>query len=307
MRRFLIPTLAGLAAFMLVTGILVKFYAYPRLAVVALDQNGVVKLEATDAEIFDTTTLQPLRTDLSVASRTVGDVKASQDHGEGVRVWVSTTSIRSGDGTVRSRSTERTAFDAHSAEAVNCCGAFRETVAGDRIPTKRSGLVFKFPFDTQKKTYNVWDGTLDGTSRTRYVKESAVQGLNVYVFETEVPRTKVGTSEVPASVLEEPGDGNIEAESYYTAKKIYLVEPVTGAIVNQSISQDSTLAVDGSDRITVTKATLKYTKATVDKNVKDLKPQASSLSLVQNTIPITAIVLGLVLAALALVLRRRAR
>ena len=117
---------------MLVAGLLLKFYAYPRVAVAPIDQNSVTRLQATGAEIFDTSTLEPLTTDLSVQSRTVGDVKASEDRGENVRVWVNTTSIRSDDGTVRSRSTERTAFDATPAEAVNCCGAFDEATEGER-------------------------------------------------------------------------------------------------------------------------------------------------------------------------------
>jgi hypothetical protein len=305
MRRLLGPLLFGLGAFLLVAGLLIKFYAYPRLAVAPIDQNSVTKLQATGAEIFDAATLKPLTTDLSVQSRTVGDVKASQERGNNVRVWVGTTSIRSDDGVVRSRSTTRTAFDATTAEAVNCCGAFNESTEGDRKAVKRTGLVFKWPFNTEKKDYKVWDDTLGDTVTAKYVKESSVKGLKTYEFKLVVPRTKVGSQEVPASVVGEPGTGNVQADSMYATTNDYQIEPLTGAIVTQSLASTNTLAVDGEDRLTTTKADLQYTPATVDSNVKDFKSKASLLKLVQTTAPIITIVLGLILLALSIVLGRR--
>ena len=305
MRRFLGPLLFGLGAFLLVAGLLLKFYAYPRVAVAPIDQNSVTKLQATGAEIFDTTTLKPLSTDLSVQSRTVGDVKASEDRGNNVRVWVNTTSIRSSDGTVRSRSTERTAFDATTAKAVNCCGTFDETTDGDRQQVKREGLVFKWPFGTEKKSYQVWDGSLGKTVTAKFVKESSVNGLKTYQFTSEVPRTQVGTREVPASVVGEPGTGNISAQSMYQSANTYEIEPLTGAIVTQSLKQNSTLAVDDEDRVTTTKADLQYTPATVTANVKDFKSKASQLKLVGTTLPLVTIILGLILLALGFGLGRR--
>jgi hypothetical protein len=305
MRRLLGPLLFGLGAFLLVAGLLIRFYAYPHVALAPIDQNSVTKLEAKGAEIFDTTTLQPITTDLSVQSRTVGDVKASKARGGNVRVWVGTTSIRSDDGTVRSRSTERTAFDAVSAKAVNCCGAFDESTEGDRKSVKRSGLVFKWPFNTEKKSYQVWDGTLGATATAKFVRESSVRGLKTYEFKLTVPRTKVGTQEVPASVVGEPGTGNVEADSMYSTTNDYQIEPLTGAIVTQSLASDNTLAIDGEDRVTTTKANLVYTPATVDSYVKDFKSKAALLKLVQTTGPIITVVLGLILLALGVLLGRR--
>jgi hypothetical protein len=305
MRRILGPLLFGLGAFLLVAGLLVRFYAYPRVAVAPIDQDSVTKLQATGAQVFDTSSLQTITTDLSIQSRTVGDVKASKDEGNNVRVWVGTTSIRSADGIVRSRSTERTPFDATTAKAVNCCGAFDESTQGDRKAVKRSGLVWKWPFDTQKKDYQVWDGTLGSTVTAKYVRESSVNGLKTYEFKLEVPRTKVGTQEVPASVVGEPGKGNVEADSMYATSNTYQIEPLTGAIVTQSLASNNTLAVDGEDRVTTTKADIQYTPATVKSNVKQFKSKATLLKLVHTTGPIITIVLGLVLLALGALLGRR--
>jgi hypothetical protein len=305
MRRILGPTLFGLGAFLLVAGLLLRFYAYPRVATAPIDQNSVTKLEATGATLFDTGTLSEITTDLDVQSRTVGDVAASEEAGDNIRVWVNTVSIRDEDGEVRSRSAERTPFDGYTAEAVNCCGAFDETTQGERVEVKRKGLVFKFPFDTEKKSYLLWDGTLGDTVTAKYVKESEVQGLKVYEFHSEVPRTQVGTREVPASVVGEPGTGNVEAETFYAADNTYLIEPRTGAIVDQKLGQDNTLAIDGEDRVTTTKATLEYSKDTVDKNVDDFSSKATLLSWVHTIGPIVTIVLGLILLALGGILLRR--
>ena len=304
MRRFLGPILVGLGAFLLVAGLLLKFYAYPRVAVAPIDQNSVTKLSATGAEIFDSGALKPLQTDLTAENRTVGDVKASKEAGDDVRVWVGTTSIRSADGTVRSRSTERVPFDASTAEAVNCCGAFDETTDGERTQVKRKGLVWKFPFGTEKKSYQVWDGTLGDTATAKFVKESSVKGLSTYQFRSEVPRTEVGTRDIPGSLVGS-SEASVTAASMYAATTTYEIEPKTGAIVTQTIDQDSTLAVDGEDVITTTKAELSYTDATVSANVEEFTTKSSQLTLVGTTLPLITIILGLILIVAGVVLGRR--
>ena len=82
MRRLLGPILVGIGAFLVVTGVLARFYAYPALAVAPMDQNSVTELAATDATILDLSTYRRCTTDMSVVNRTVGDVKASEDAGD---------------------------------------------------------------------------------------------------------------------------------------------------------------------------------------------------------------------------------
>ena len=72
MRRIAGPLLFGLGAFLLVAGLLLRFYAYPKLATAPIDQNSVTRLEATGATLFDSSTLKEIQTDLSIQSRTVG-------------------------------------------------------------------------------------------------------------------------------------------------------------------------------------------------------------------------------------------
>ncbi len=53
MRRLLGPILIGLGMFLVAAAALIRFYAYPTLAVAPIDQNSVTLLSAEDATIFD--------------------------------------------------------------------------------------------------------------------------------------------------------------------------------------------------------------------------------------------------------------
>lgn len=306
MRKFIEPLLVGLGVFLILGAVLLRFYAYPKLAVAPSDQQSVTSLEATDATLFDAGSLENITTDLSVKNRTVGDVSASEKAPDGVVVWVSTTSIRSSDGEVRSRSVERAAFDDFSGEAVNCCGNFVEETEGEREEVTRKGLVYKFPFATEKKTYQMWDGTLGDTVSAKYTGTDTVGGLDVYKFQTEVPDTVVGTRDVPLSVMGLDGEGNVTADTHYEDKATFYVEPNTGAVVNRVEELKNWYAADGQELIT-TEATLAYTKASIASTVDQVDTKGKLLGMLKGLFPITALVLGLISLGVGLMLTIRTR
>jgi hypothetical protein len=304
MRRILGPLLVGVGCFLIVAALMVRFYAYPKLAVAPENQNSVTKLQADGATYFNTGTLSEETTDLSVENQTLGDVEATEEAEDGIRVWYGSTSIRASDGTVISRSQERVAFDATSGEAVNCCDAYIETTDGDRQVANREGQVYKMPFNTQQTTYQWWDGTLGEPVDMEFVGEDQIDGLTVYQFESSIPRTKVGEREVPGSVVGEDDD-TVMAETMYTNDKTLWVEPETGAVVDRNEHTVTALAVDGEDRLTATDANLEYTDETVAANVEDLGDKGSQLGLARTTAPIVAGALGVVLLGLGILVGRR--
>lgn len=306
MRRLLGPILVGIGAFLVVTGLLARFYAYPALAVAPMDQNSVTKLEAKGATILDLSTLKEVTTDMSVVNRTVGDVKASEDAGDGTVVWAGTTSYRDQIGNIRSRSAERYAFDAHTGEAINCCGSFEETTDGEREEVKRSGQISKYPFGTEEKDYKFWDSTVGQAVTTKFVKEDEIDGLKVYEFKYEVPTTTVGTREIPASLIGRTGDA-IEVEIQYSTVTQHWVEPVTGAVIDRVSDTQNTLAIDGETVITTSGGVFSYTDAQVKTNVDDFKSKASSLQMVKSTVPLVGGILGLLLILGGVLLTRRQR
>jgi hypothetical protein len=309
MRRILPPLLVGLGLFLFVTGLLARFYAYPQLAQTPVDQNGVTYLEATGATLFDTTTLAEITTDLSIQNRTVGDVEASEAAPDGVQVWVGTTSVRDSDGVVRSRSAERVAFDAHTGEAVNCdsCDTWDESTEGERVPVEREGLVYKWPFGTEKKDYVFWDSNIMDTITMKYVEEETIDGLKVYKFHVDIPPTVTGTTDVPGTLVGQPDVATVTADNVYTTSRDQWVEPVTGAIVDRSEDSVSTLAVDGQDVVTTMAGNIHYTADQVKTNVDAYSANATQLKLVHLWVPLAGVVVGLLAIGAGVLLGRRSR
>jgi len=304
-RPLLGAILAGLGALLFVVGGLVHFYVVPALAVAPIDQNSVTSLEAKDATVFDTETLAPITTDLSVKARTVGDVEASKKAPDGTLVWVGTTTVKSADGVIRSQQVKRAAFNEKTSQAVNCCGNFIETAQGVRTPVTRSGLLWKFPFNTEKTTYQLWDDTLGKTVATRYTGTTKVLGHTAWVFQNDVPATVVGSQEVPGSLLGQSTNDNVKADSYYQNHNTYYVEPITGAIVNQLTHTKSWFSYGGNNLVT-TEAQIHYTPAQIkDMYDNELGNQPQLLALAQGFLPWLAAFVGLALIALGGALGRR--
>jgi hypothetical protein len=304
-RPLLGAILAGLGALLVVVGLMVHFYVVPKLAVAPIDQNSVTSLEATGATVFDTATLAPITTDLSIKARTVGDVQASKKAPDGALVWVGTTTVKSSDGVIRSQQVKRAAFNEKTSEAVNCCGNFIETEQGVRTPVTRTGLLWKFPFNTEKKTYQIWDDTLGKAVATKYTGTTKLLGHTAWVFQNEVPATKVGAQDVPGSLLGQATNDNVTADSFYQNHNTYYVEPVTGAIVNQLTDTKSWFSYDGNQLVT-TQAQIHYTAAQVkDMYDKELGNQPQLLALAQGFLPWVVALVGLVLIGLGGAIGRR--
>jgi len=299
------PILSGVGGFLMVFGILLNVYAYPRLATAPLDQDSVSKLEGPGGTVFDIPSLSEIQTDLTTTAQTVGDVDAAEDHGDNVRVWVNSTSTKSADGTVRSRSIERVAFDGFTGEAVDCCDAYSETTQGQPESVKFEGQVFKFPFQTEKKTYMWWDGTLKRAMPAEFVREEEFRGLKTYVFVQDIPSEVWTQMEVPASVVGEEGEDNVVADRTYSNKRTFWVEPETGVVINRQEVQGATLQVDGEDRATLTDVTTQFTDETVQNNLDDYSSKPALLKMVRVILPLVLGIGGLVLLLVGLLLSRR--
>lgn len=309
MRRIVGLVLVGLGMFMLVLAPLARFYAYPNLAVVPVDQNSTSVLVGPDATVFDIASLSEIQTDLTTTAKTVGDIEASEDADDNVAVWVNTSSTKDEDGVVRSRSIDRVAFDRTSAEAVNCCGEFYETVDGEPEPVEHKGLVFKFPFNTQKKSYPWWDTTLLRTVPIEFERVEEVNGLQTYKFTQTIEPTVTATAEVPAAIVGAEGTDSVEAERVYSNIRTLWAEPHTGVVIKRSEEQLSTLRYQGEDVVTTTQVNTGYDDATVEANVDEYGDKASQLNLVRNILPLAGLVGGglLLIIGLALALTGSAR
>jgi len=298
-RRIVGAALAGVGTLLFVLALMVHFYVAPTLSIAPIDQDSVTHLEAKGATVFDTATLAPITTDLSIAAHTVGAIKDTNALNSDTRIWTNTTTVTSSDDVIRSQSTKRAAFNGKTAEAVNCarCDNFYSTEKDAKVATKLTGLMFKFPFGTEKTTYQVWDDSAAKAVATRYTGTTSVEGTKVYTFENEVPATIVGNREVPASVFGLDSTANVTADSFYQNHTIYYVEPITGAIVNQVTDTKNWFAYDGHELVT-TQAHITYTAQQVKDMIhKTLGNQPMLLSVAQGWLPGLAGLLGIGLIA----------
>jgi hypothetical protein len=309
MRRIVGFVLLGLGAFLLTMSVLLKWYAYPSLAVVPIDQDSVTTSVGTNMTYFSKADLAEKQDTLTSTIHTVGDVKAAEDQGHNVAVFNQSTATATSDGTVISTETVRVPFDRTTGQAVDCCGAQRQTNQDPAEDTKFEGLVFKFPFNTQKKSYDWWDGDLGRAEPMKYDGVEKIGGLLTYRFTQTVDSEQVGSVTIPSRVLGEPAGQMLSAEAWYSNQRTYNVEPETGVIIKAVENPNTVLMYDGTQRIVATQGTTGFTDDLVNQNVKDYKPKASQLHLVRVILPLAGLILGLLFvlvgAAVIALARRR--
>jgi hypothetical protein len=306
MRRMTGPVLVGLGVFLIVAAGLVRFYAYPALAKVPGGYDGTTHLEATGAQIFnsDPAVLAPETHDLVITSltREVGDAGAP----EGAVGWTNTTTVDKADGGNFQLSTEQYAFDEVSGAAVACDCNWIEESDGEtveRVPVSPEGQIYKFPFNTQQQTYDVWDGSTGEAVPAKYVGEESIDGLRVYKFVQVIEQTVIDTRKVPGSVfgVEDP---TVTADMVYAMKRTFYVEPVTGSPVHRIEERVQELDYDG-ERVPAFVGTVQYTGEQVDENIDEVASKATLLGGMRVLFPLILLLLGGVLLGLGLVVNRR--
>jgi hypothetical protein len=149
------------------------------------------------------------------------------------------------------------------------------------------GVVAKFPFDTEKKTYPYWDGTLGKAVDAVYKGERTIDGLKTYQFDIAIPAQDAEIAE--------------GTQGTYAATQTVWVDPKTGSFIDQTGTQTISLP-DGTSVLDVE---VKYTEDTIKENVKTAKSNKQSLWLVGDLARFYAPVIGVILVALAIFLLRR--
>jgi hypothetical protein len=307
MRRMIGPVLVGLGVFLIVAAGLVRFYAYPTVAKVPEGYHSTTDLEATGAQIFnsDPEVLAPETHDLVITSETREDADA--DAPEGVVVWVNTATTDKADGSNFQLSTERVAFDEVTGAGVDCdtCETWVAESNGEtveEVPTTFEGQIYKFPFNTQREDYDVWDGPTGEAVPAEYEGEESIQGLSVYKFVQTIEPTVIETRDVPGSVFGE--EETVQADMVYAMTRTFYVEPVTGAPVHRIEERVQELVYDG-ERVPAFVGTVHYTDDQVDENIDAVDTKSMLLGGLRFLYPVILLLLGLISLGLGLVLHRR--
>ncbi|MGH3876220.1 MAG: DUF3068 domain-containing protein [Actinophytocola sp.] len=325
MRRVVSYVLIGLGVFAIALGLLLRFYAYPRLAKIPLnvDNVSVARGDGVTSVVIDEVDDVPtpqIRHGLSLTSTTYvsGDLTQPEVvEGGDVAAWVEARrTVDDESGILVDASLRELCLDRFTGEAVAPCeGQYISKEEGKRVTAdayivQQPGLSFKFPFGTEKRTYEYYDTTLEQAIEARFEGEETLEGVDVYRFVAESEPSKVETQEVPGSLVG-VDDNSVTVDRYYEARRTMWVEPATGVLISVSDEGRQELLVPGQspgEGTTVYEGTMNLDDETVANNVKQATDNAGRLELLTFWPVVLWIAGGVFLAAgvlLLIILSRR--
>ncbi|WP_329394080.1 DUF3068 domain-containing protein [Streptomyces lydicus] len=312
MRRTASLVLLAVAVFFAALSPLMRWYAFPRLAKIPPSQYQDMVLEAKPATLINYGTMKAQQVPkVTIVQTLKGNVAASdrieQTAGRDVVVWDTLSYVAGPDGKMVSEIPERYIFDAHSQAPVHATG---EMVDGD--PVRRQGIEYKWPFLTEKRDYTYFDAQTRTSAPIHYKGTRTFHGLEVYYFEQTIPWTKVPLpKKMPVKGITPQAVEKMGTTRWYTTKRMFWVEPVTGAPVNgQEIHKEELRGGDllpGGGKVTAFAGHVKMRDDYVDSTVALVTSQRTLVLLLTSYLPWGFLVLSAALLSLALYLEARSR
>ncbi|MEV7415030.1 DUF3068 domain-containing protein [Streptomyces sp. NPDC089919] len=315
MRRRASLVLLAFAVFFASLSPLMRWYMYPRLAKIPPSQYQEAVLEAQPATLLDYGTLQPKKVSkITIVQTLKGNVERSREieasAGKDVVVWDTLSYVLGPDGKMVSQIPERYIFDAHTQDPVHATG---EMVDGE--PVRREGVEFKFPFFTEPRDYLYFDAQTRTSAPIHYVGPRKFHGLDVYYFEQTIPWTKVPfPKKMPIPGID---PATIETafgtSRWYTTKRMFWVDPVTGAPVNgeeihsEELRGGTLAAAAPGQRLVVFQGHVKMREDYLRHTVDLVKANRIKILTLHTYAPVGLAVGGAGLLALALWLEARTR
>jgi hypothetical protein len=288
-----------LGALMLMVGVLAKPVLYHNLAKVPLDQkitlvsigDHMSALEASKegVKVLTDVTLQNTRYVVGIPAKAKGNSA----------FWQYIVASKQVGGKDLDYSQEGVSFDRVTGQTTNCCGDYKSAgTVNDPTAIKNDfthqGLFFKFPFNTQKTTYQWWDGDLGRAVPIKFVRTQDIQGVPTYVFQQKIgPETYAQEKGLPGSLFNTTKP--VDADAVYENTRTLYVEPNTGVVIKGVEEQNKRLEAAGFAAVPITKGTIGYDAATVKKNVTDWGPKGKMLGLLNGPMTWIGILLGLLL------------
>lgn len=280
MQRYIGWGVIALGAFLLMMGALTTVWAPDVAKRTPIDNDTTTRLTGTAAKLNPITgQVEELKVKVLSVNRT--DTDASTDD---VAVWTAVTCVMVDHPLAPDCSEEKNdpnivtipdpdvfATDRRNGMAVD---------NGDFLPAgseQKEGLVNKFPFDTEKKDYDMWDGMINAPVPATYEGSSEIDGLEVYEFHLEV-------TDAPAEVV-------TGVQGFYSMDKTMWIEPRTGKIIDQ-VQHEVRTQESGDPVIDME---VSFTDEQVAENVADAEDNLSLLNLITRTLPLIGWIGGVIL------------
>ena len=290
--------MVGFGAFFITMALLMRFYAYPKLAVVPKDLNTQQVVADDNASYFDAPTVKPAAGKILTKSTVVGNPSQSEQASKELKrdaivldQWQSTATVGK-DGKLSTPPvdafTSHYAIDASTGEGLPWSGNTK-----NNKPFSPSGQTIKFPFQTKKSNeYSYFDNTLNKAFPVKFAGEEEIKGLKVYKFTQDVPRTKFATKDLPPTIFGLPNGGAVVADRYYENQRTLWVEPETGIMMKLQEKQHQDLVVPNANPVNAMTTTSTLTDESITKNVDEYKTKSGQLKILRSTAPLVLGLLG---------------
>jgi len=183
------------------------------------------------------------------------------------------------------------------------------------IALPHEGLAYRFPFDTEKKSYPFFDPIAQKPFDANYDGEDDVNGLTTYRFTQTVGYDADGKLVEPikyASLYDKNEDGEVTARAelwglpgdpyepvtmtrFYAAQRTFWVDPVTGTVVKAEEHANHYYARDPlKPEMALADYKVTSTEQTVESQVAAARNERDRLALWSRILPISLAATGLV-------------
>ena len=321
--------LIGLGAALLIAALLLSTYTKGKIAKIPLNLDASLVSDGTGTA-FDPDSLIAERfavdRDVPVVQQQQISVEAPSN-AEVVTLQVGNTlrrTDRQQDNGLLLALVDTVTMERNSAMAVssdtNPGGALQKprTLEDEKPPTNialpHEGLTYRFPFDTEKKTYPFFDPIAQKAFDANYEGEEDVNGLTTYRFVQNVGYDSDGKLAEPvrySSLYEDDVDATVTArasvwgvegdpdeeitmERFYAAARTFWVDPVSGTIVKAQEHGYQYYARDElKPDVTYVDYEVTYNEETVESQVAAARDERDRVALWTRILPITFTALGL--------------
>jgi len=291
MRRLIGPVVSFLGAFLVAVALFAQFYMSTALLKTPLDVDEIIAVDGTaqvpDAKgnVQETPVLawSVYHVDTTLSDSKVVSFQNSQCLVKDIGNPTGCVSSDDPQDRLLSATTDNYATDRRTAESLND----PKYVPAGSVP--HSGVINKWPFLAEKKTYTYWDDSLQKGVQATYAGTDKLDGHEVYVYDVQVPKTEMDVAE--------------GVKGYYTDDKQLYVDQLTGSVVNQVEHQVRT-DLDGNPVIDLH---IQFTDAQVKKLIDEARTADGQLTLIRKIVPIVGYVVGIPLFLVGFLLTRRSR
>jgi len=205
--------------------------------------------------------------------------------------------------------------DTHPGGSVQKPRTIEDVKPPTNIALPHEGLSYRFPFDTEKKTYAYFDPIAQKPFDANYDGEDDVNGLTTYRFTQNVGYDADGKLVEPikyASLYDKDEDGEVTARAalwglpgdpyepitmtrYYAAQRTFWVDPVTGTIVKAEEHANHYYARDPlKPEMALADYKVTSNEQTVESQVAAARDERDRVALWSRILPISFTAAGLV-------------